>query len=177
MAMRYNIENEENAVRQIQHYLLNVTPDKTNDGITRNGIYDTATENAVRAFQKKEGLNIDGIVDLPTWDLLWQRHLEAERSNEIPVFPEVGVFDMQIGDSGYHIVMLQTLLGEFSLIYPNTPRPAITGQFGLTTADAVRAMQRNYGFYADGIVTIPLWNLMLKDHRSKKQLSQYNHIF
>ncbi len=177
MERRYSIENDEEAIREIQHYLLSVTPNEENNGITRHGNYDTATADAVRAFQTREGLHADGIVDLPTWNLLYQRHSESDTSREIPCIPEKDLFDIQLGDTGYHIIILQTLLGKFSSVYPNVMRPAVTGQFGLTTADAVRALQRNYGVYADGIVTIPLWNRMLRDNLSKKQIVQYRHIF
>ncbi len=177
MNNRYNIENENEVIREIQRYLLSTTPNEKNKGITQNGTWDEPTKEAILAFQLREGLEADGIVDLATWDLLWLRHLEEKKKGDVPCLPEIDLFDAQIGDTGYHIIILQTLLGEFSQIYPNTSRPAVTGQFGLTTADAVRAMQRNYGRYADGIVTPSLWNLMLRDHLSKKQIAQYNHIF
>ncbi len=177
MERRYNIENEEEIIQEIQRYLLAVTPGEENNGITIHGSYDAVTENGVRAFQRREGLEENGIVDFVTWTLLYERYLETQEGLVTPCIPDPVLFDFQLGDSGYHIILLQTLLGEFSSIYPNVIRPAITGQFGLTTADAVRALQRNYGRYADGIVTQTLWSFMIRDYFSKKMLRQYSHIF
>ena len=76
---------------------------------------------------------------------------------------------MRLGDTGTAVIALQSILGEFARIYPAVVRPAVTGQFGLATADAVRALQRSYGRYADGIVTAELWERMLRDYASQKE--------
>ncbi len=175
MERRYDLNNETEAIREVQRYLLSVTPEESNNGITRHGKYDDNTEAAVRAFQISEGLEETGIVDYDTWNLLYARHLDQQDMDIC--LPEIALFDMQLGDIGYHILLLQTLLGELAAVYPNVTRPALTGQFGLTTADAVRAMQRNYGRVTDGTVSSALWNFMLRDNLSKKQITQYLHIF
>ncbi len=175
MERRYHIENETEIIQEIQQYLLSVTPNEANNGLTRHGAYDQTTEDAVRAFQVKEGLEETGVVDYITWNLLYERHIAVQDSH--PFYLNEEVFDIQLGDTGSHIIVLQTLLGELSEVYPTVLRPAITGQFGLTTADAVRAVQRSYGQYTSGIVSPQLWNFMLRDWTSKKQIEQYSHIF
>lgn len=170
-APRYNIDDPAQVIRQVQTYLLEVAYDDPRvPKIAIDGIYDDATRNAVSAFQKIAGLPETGIVDFITWTVLYEYALRAAKKHEESIFLDEGAFDIRLGDLGHPVIVLQSLLGEFSKLYPNVPRPAVTGQFGLTTADAVRAMQRNYGEYADGLVTIALWNRMLRDYRANKRL-------
>lgn len=170
---RYRIDNDAEPVREIQRYLLEVAHvDDRIPKVTIDGHYGDTTRNAVKAFQNTEGMEETGIVDFLTWGSLYQRHTDIRGSREeVSDFPHSDDFDLHLGDTGVAVVVLQALLTEFAAIYPNVVRPAITGQYGLATADAVRVMQRNYGLWADGIVSVTLWNRMLRDYDAKRTLS------
>lgn len=169
---RYRIDNETEPVREIQTYLLEVAHhDERIPKVTIDGQYGDTTRNAVRAFQSAEGMEETGIVDMATWGALYRRHADIRRSRtESSSFPFTADFDLHLGDTGIAVIVLQAMLTEFAGIYPNVVRPAITGQFGLATADAVRAIQRNYGVWADGIVSVGLWNRMVRDYDAKRTL-------
>lgn len=49
-----------------------------------NGVYGTATANAVRAFQRKYGLTVDGIVGQTTWKELYDEFLSIQSDNGTP---------------------------------------------------------------------------------------------
>ena len=166
---RFRIDEEREPVKEVQTYLLELAyADPRIPKVVINGHYGENTRNAVRAFQGIEEIEETGIVDFTTWEILFQRYAEQNkaRTEETPL-PHVSEFNLRLGDTGYAVIILQSLLTEFSRIYPAVTRPAVTGQFGLATADAVRALERTYGRYADGIVTADLWNHMLRDYLAK----------
>lgn len=169
---RYRIDNETEPVREIQAYLLEVAhADDRVPKVTIDGHYGDTTRDAVKAFQNTEGMEETGIVDFATWVSLHQRHADIRNARfEGSSFPYTADFDLHLGETGIAVIVLQALLAEFAAIYPNVVRPAITGQFGLATADAVRAMQRNYGLWADGVVSVGLWNRMVRDYDAKRTL-------
>ena len=171
---RYRIDNETEPVREIQTYLLEVAhTDDRIPKVTIDGHYGDTTRDAVKTFQTIEGIDETGIVDFETWVLLHRRHSEAQTARkEASAFPFASDFDLHLGDTGIAVIVLQALLAEFASIYPNVVRPAITGQFGLTTADAVRSIQRNYGLRADGTVSVGLWNRMTRDYQSKRKAEE-----
>ena len=174
--MSYRIDNPKEVIRQIQRYLLAVAYSDTQiPKVTLSGEYTPTTREAVRAFQKSKGLDVTGTVNYATWTALYDAFLVTQR--EEAVFLEDEWFDMHLGDTGSGVVVLQSRLGDLSRVYPAITRPAITGQFGLATAEAVRAVQRSYGDYADGIVTRALWNQMDRDVQAREVYHRYSHIF
>ena len=60
---------------------------------TADGIFGTKTDVAVRAFQQKEGLLIDGIVGKQTWMLLESRVRPAETEPAVVEEPEDNEYD------------------------------------------------------------------------------------
>lgn len=171
---RYHIDNETEPVREIQTYLLEVAhTDDRIPKVTIDGHYGDTTRDAVKAFQSIEGISKTGIVDFETWVLLHSRHSAAQTARtEGSAFPFTSDFDLHLGETGIAVIVLQALLAELASVYPNVVRPAITGQFGLTTADAVRSIQRNYGLRADGTVSVGLWNRMVRDYESKRTVEE-----
>ena len=102
------------------------------DAGTIDGIF--GPEAAVRAFQRANGLTVDGIVGPRTWAAL-APYMEVEESW------------LRKGDRGPEVQMLQLAL-ERAGFSPG----ALDGIFGTRTDAAVRAFQRANGLQADGIV-------------------------
>ena len=173
----FRIDNPREVIREIEDYLLLIrTYDRRIPPFTTDGTYNPSTRAAIEVLQDISSLPVTGAVDYATWLALvaWYRQLltETERTE----FLENELFDLRLGDTGHSVVVLQSQLGEFSKLYPNVIRPAVTGQFGLSTAEAVRALQRNYGTYADGVVTSALWNRMQRDYRAHKEVQRRQHL-
>src|SRR5919201_3813155 len=100
--------------------------------------FDDATELAVRHFQQRRGLSVDGIVGRETFGALhaarWRlgdRVLRYTASSPL------------IGDD---VTALQVQLQELG--YPLT---RADGVFGAATEAALRAFQRDYGLVSDGV--------------------------
>jgi N-acetylmuramoyl-L-alanine amidase len=101
-------------------------------------VFDEATELAVRHFQQRRGISVDGIVGAETYTALTGAHW---RLGDRVLAHESG--QPLTGDD---VAELQTKLIELG--YPLT---RADGVFGLATADALRRFQREYGLVPDGI--------------------------
>ncbi|MBQ4324762.1 MAG: peptidoglycan-binding protein [Clostridia bacterium] len=176
--MLYRIDAPREVISEIQRYLLQVAYSDTRiPKVTVSGDYTPLTREAVTVFQGTKNLPETGQVDYATWQALYAAYLAALSEGERSVFLEEEWFDLRLGDTGHGVVVLQSRLGELARIYPSLTAPAVTGQYGLATAEAVRALQRGYGEYADGVVSVALWNRMERDYRGRKLFDRYAHIF
>ena len=104
------------------------------DAGTIDGIFGSRTEAAVRAFQRANGLQVDGIVGPKTWAAL-APYMAVEESW------------LRKGDRGPYVQMIQLAL-ERAGFSPG----ALDGIFGTRTDAAVRAFQKANGLQVDGIV-------------------------
>lgn len=136
--------------------------------VTVNGIFDQATENAVRTFQRVFQLPEDGIVGKQTWyriqyvfasvKRLAELNSEGLSLGEISLqYPEL----LSEGMRGTSIRILQYMLSVVSAYYPEVSSPGnIDGIFGPQTRESVIAFQRLRGLTQDGIVGRETWNAL-----------------
>lgn len=104
----------------------------------RAGTFGASTEEAVRAFQERRGLDVDGIVGPATWRELVEASLRlGDRILYLRAPPlrgdDVRALQDRLSALGFH-------------------GGRVDGIFGAETAGAVREFQRNYGHPVDGIV-------------------------
>jgi N-acetylmuramoyl-L-alanine amidase len=101
------------------------------------GVYGPATEAAVRAFQERRGLRVDGICGIETWSSLVDAgHRLGDRLLYLRS-------PMLRGDD---VAALQALLGALGF-----DAGRVDGTFGPDTQHAVTEFQRNAGLTTDGI--------------------------
>ncbi|WP_375498015.1 N-acetylmuramoyl-L-alanine amidase [uncultured Jatrophihabitans sp.] len=100
--------------------------------------FDDATELAVRHFQQRRGISVDGTVGRETFAALTGAHWKL---GDRPLAHEAG--QPLFGDD---VAELQTQLMELGFTLSRAD-----GVFGLSTAAALRSFQRDYGLIADGI--------------------------
>ncbi len=53
--------------------------------VTVDGVYGTGTANTVRAFQRKYGLTVDGVVGRDTWTELYDQFRSIQSDNGTPM--------------------------------------------------------------------------------------------
>jgi peptidoglycan hydrolase-like protein with peptidoglycan-binding domain len=93
-------------------------------GVSTDGRFGAETEEALKAYQRNNGLAVDGIAGPDT-------------------FAQMGLYELillRMGSSGHVVRRLQQALVI-----------AADGQFGLGTEKAVKAFQQKNGLVADGI--------------------------
>ncbi|WP_260471969.1 peptidoglycan-binding domain-containing protein [Bacillus salinus] len=108
-----------------------------------DGIFGSETERAVMRFQKKYGLQVDGLVGMRTLDKLKEILSASKPYQEYPL-PE-GI--LRRGDEGEKVKQLQRALQRV-----NFNPQGIDGIYGPLTEDAVRRFQSMYAaLQNDGI--------------------------
>lgn len=128
------------------------------------GVFSFDTEEAVKEFQRAFNLTPDGIVGRSTWYTVQQIYNSVKRLNDLnsegvsleevtDQFPGV----LQEGDNNIGVSSLQYYLSYLSEFYNVLPRLSVDGIFGLETANAVRAAQREFGLTPDGVVGGDTW--------------------
>lgn len=108
-----------------------------------SGKFDLETEEAVKEFQKKNNLRVDGIVGPLSWACLFYPKLSRIHRVTPPELKDA-------------VKELQTILYEegFSQKVPN-------GNFDRETEKAVKRFQRVYGLKDDGFVGAATWSVLL----------------
>ncbi len=130
-----------------------------------NGIYGDATEAAVRAFQTRQGLPIDGIVGRETWNAIVTQY-DRTRSTITP-----GVLDsvdeiypgrvLTPGQTGHEVELLQGFLQKAAQTTPEIPPVQITGTYDAATEAAVRVVQQLEDLPVSGVTGSLTWDAVV----------------
>ncbi len=103
--------------------------------VTVDGDFGPLTDAAVRQFQQRHRLVVDGVVGPQTWPVL--------------------IIPVQRGSQGPAVQAVQTLLTAAGLTV------VVDGDFGPLTDAAVRQFQRSHGLVVDGVVGPQTWPVLL----------------
>lgn len=156
-------EIEKNAIANLQRYLRTLY--YFDDAISPtpvDGIFDRATEEAVRRFQREEGLPVTGRVDQDTWERLFARY-KAEKAfrrapSRIAHFPRVPPdYRVRIGEEQFLVRVIQHALQEIALDFDFPATVPQSGRYDEDTANAVRVLQRITNLPEDGEVDRATW--------------------
>ncbi len=142
------------AVKRLQK-LLGVKP--------VSGWFGPLTRSAVRSFETKHGLKVDGVVGHGTWSAILKadaakkaakkKAKKAKKTSSSNAYPR-----LEYDDRGAAVKRLQKLLGV---------KPA-SGWFGPLTRSAVRSFKSNHGLTANGIVGKTAWAAIVRADAAKK---------
>ena len=165
---------ERDAIFNIQTYLRHLTYHDKSLGemgsVPLDGIWDSATRNALIEFQKSRGLPVTGSVDRATWELLKAEYDESVAMNSPPtplaLFPRYPAgFIIKQGDRGYLVYTVQHILRELERLYYFGGISLDTdGIYGEKTAAVVRDFQKRNGIPVTGLVDRETWDAMAIQH-------------
>lgn len=137
-----------------------------------DGVYGSATQAAVRQFQKIFSLSADGVVGSATWYKLSYIYAAvlrlAELSSEgVPLVPSASPTDvLRRGDRGERVSLAQFMLTLAAQFYQELSPIEIDGIFGQATHEAVVEFQNLRGLVADGVIGAETWNQLYNTYYS-----------
>ena len=145
------------AVEQLQFWLNTLAQYESSiPSLTVDGVYGTGTANAVRAFQRKYGLTVDGVVGRATWTEVYDQFRSIQSDNGTPnAYPGTALRE---GASGQNVRLVQFWLKIARTVYPSLSNVTVDGICGSSTAAAVRRFQTYFGLTSDGVVGRTTWN-------------------
>lgn len=152
-----------NAVANLQLFINYLaTYYNTIPSVTVDGVFGTATQDAVYSVQRTFDLPITGVVDAATWEAIYRAYLGIigtvpTEFTEGVTLPYSGV-PLRIGSERAEVRALQEYLNFISQYYPQIPSVSVTGYFGTQTQRAVRAFQRQFGIAELGVVGLLTWD-------------------
>ena len=154
-------------VEKLQELLLDVvTLYPSLPIVTIDGIFNSATKNAVKEFQELNGLTPSGIVDDMTWNKL--QYLSNKNLNRVDALVNgVDFLDqseniISEGSTGDFVKELQEYLNIAADKYPSIGKLKVDGIFGPKTKAAVIEFQKLNDLTPDGIVGTNTWEVLSK---------------
>ena len=144
-------------VEQLQFWLSTLAQYESSiPSVTVDGVYGSGTAAAVRAFQRRYGLTVDGIVGLTTWTELYSQFRSIQSDNGTPnAYPGTA---LRQGSSGQNVRLVQFWLKIARTVYSSLNNVTVDGIFGSSTTAAVRRFQTYFGLTSDGVVGRTTWN-------------------
>ena len=145
------------AVEQVQFWLNTLAQYESSiHSVTVDGVYGTGTANAVRAFQRRYGLEVDGVVGRTTWTELYDQFRSIQSDNGTPnAYPGTALRE---GSSGQNVRLVQFWLKIARSVYSSLNNVTVDGKFGAATTAAVKRFQTYFGLTSDGVVGRTTWN-------------------
>ncbi len=136
--------------------------------VNSNGVFNSAMDNQVKAFERFYGLNPDGIVDFRTWQMI--SRIYTDILNNLPEGYEGATaalypgYNLTPGMRNDDVKEFQTYLRVIGQNIEGIPVIEATGYFGPETERAVMIFQRLYGLDPSGIVGSPTWDALAKEY-------------
>ena len=166
--------NYAQAVENLQRYLRQLAYWEENLPMPpADGIFESRTEESLRAYQTSRGLPVTGNADQETWERLYAEYRASLAQHSPP--RQVSVFYLEPegdritdGSVGFAVTALQYMLSELRRSYTALEGVEITGVYDEKTAEAVRAFQKANRLSDGDGVGLMTWNAIT---------DQYNTVF
>ena len=156
------------------HYLINVISyfDSSIPFLDLKGnVFDDKTKQVVVAFQKKYGLNDNGVVDSKTWKVLRDVYRQTVRNVPSEYYTVLNEFYpgrfLSNGMTGDDIINLQKFLYVICKNTKSIPGVVVNGIFDNLTEKSVKAIQRKYNLEENGIVSPIVWYRIVELSKEK----------
>ena len=162
--------NERESIANLQRYLRQLSfefPDIPSPPI--DGIFDTATEDALRAYQRIRGLEQTGRADLESWNMLFRDYnASLDRTggaNGFYIFPHFPIdYAVYPGEKHFLVEVIQYILNELRILYTDIPLNEQNGSFDENTRQGILEFQRRHGLAESDRVDLPTWNALTDAH-------------
>ncbi len=128
-----------------------------------DGQYGSGTYNAVKAFQQRNNLTVDGKAGQSTLARLYSddaiRAEDEPAGEETPAPVEIPTRTLRYGMQGEDVALVQQRLIELGFLSGSAD-----GEYGTSTMKAVKAFQQRNGLSADGIAGTKTYKVLFSDN-------------
>lgn len=170
--------NKREAVMNLQRYLRRLSFEGLEGNrVPIDGIFDTATSEALAEFQRTHGLPVTGRADKATWDAVFAEYrqvTEDERSAQglFPFPDNPSDYAVSPGDTLLLVRIIQLLLSELSVAYDVFEDITESGTYDSATEAGVREFQKKNGLEVTGIVDKTTWNRIVREYSNINKREQ-----
>lgn len=167
-------QNNRAAIENLQRYLRQIA---LSDGgfppPPIDGIFESATEEALRSYQSMTGAPQTGSADQATWERLYADYRASLAKNAAPrpvlIFPFAPIgFGFETDSRGFEVGAIQFMLRELGRNYAELEGLPVTGEYDKKTTDAVKIFQERSRLEPHGRTDLLTWNTLA---------DQYNTLF
>ena len=148
------------AVRELQFYLYIMSAyEPSIPRIAIDGTFGTATENAVKAYQRLAGLTVDGVVGRATWNSLYNRASVLRLSGPVTsiIRRDYPGTPLTIGSTGDAVFYYSVLLDRIAYFFYSVQSAGQTDTYDDAMATATRSFQALIQLPQTGIVDEATW--------------------
>ena len=130
------------------------------------GSLDDPTRKEIEKFQRIEGMNADGELDIDTYNTLKDSYAAVHEK----LSPPQGVAPVQsslqngisAGEESVDVMMVQLMLNSLSAVLETASLVELSGIYDEPTENAIRELQQIYRIEEDGIVDTLTWNRLAR---------------
>lgn len=164
-------QNESEYIRNLQKYLRYISSvDPDLPAPPTDGIFDSATEESLRTYQRLRNLPATGRANQETWDSIYQTYLETQmlRSSSLGFYPFPDSplnYAVYPDERHFLVVVIQYILNELRQIYDTIPQNSQSGLYDEQTRQGVLAFQRANGLTENDRVDRTTWNALTSEHK------------
>lgn len=132
-------------IRALQAMLRDIAEDDpSHPKLVPDGIYGPETMAAVSHFQRRHGLGVTGVTDLPTWETIVSHYhpalIRVTSAQPLDIILEPGQVLCK-GQCNPHVYLVQAMLAVLSEVYHSIPSPTHSGLLDDATSDAIAMLQ------------------------------------
>ena len=170
--------NRREAITNLQRYLRRLSFEGLEgERVPVDGIFDSATGNAVAEFQRTHGLPVTGVADKATWDAIFEEYMrvtDGERNTQgLYFFPDNPPdYAVSAGDTLMLVRIIQMLLLELRAAYDVFEDITESGTYDGATVEGVREFQKINGLPPTGEVDRATWNRIVREYSNIHQREQ-----
>ncbi|MBW6410822.1 peptidoglycan-binding protein [Clostridium weizhouense] len=164
--LKYGSRGEK--VREMQTYILAISKVYNIPNIKADGIFGEDTREVILSFQRLFGLSQNGIVDLNTWNKIFEIYTGLEKFNQEEKIYSLDYPGYILKENlyGEDVKWLQTYLNAISEIYKEIPKIKVDGIFDKRTKNSVIAFEKIFGLSADGKIGVNDWDKLISVYNS-----------
>lgn len=132
-------------IRALQTMLRVIAEDDpSHPTLIPDGIYGPETMAAVSHFQRRHGLNVTGVTDLPTWEMIVSHYdpalIRVTAPQSLDILLEPGQV-IRKGEAHPNLYLAQAMLMVLSQVYGSVSQPSQKGILDEATVDSIATLQ------------------------------------